>query len=356
LRGSPHVVRTINAIYFTRLFATGHFTRDVNSKTLAIAKKKLLAELELGGGVTITIQGKEITKNDILIFFDELQKVENIDYHIIVAEDPILLGLLEYNFLEMGDWFKKNEMYKDQGFIEWISPFYFTSFTTFAESCIICEDDARLKTLIRNPLLMTLRDTESAWAEVEQLIRKDLAELQHFVNHRNVPQWHEIEYYGIKHLFGYEYVGIILALPVDRFTILRDEYAYIAMQCATHVFGKVSKEKAHAITETALLLAVTEGMKEKISYKQAEMFNIGHQARKQRSTLIVKRCVLLLGIIFILYLFRLIAYDNQDGSNLNTNAPAADTSNGSRVELLEPPPPQQTITNDTPPGIPKQKN
>lgn len=128
---------------------------QADKKGFSLAKKKMLAELELNGGSVVTISGREFTRNDIIVFFDNLQHTDNLSYHIIVANDAVLLRFLEYNFLENRDRFSNNELYSDAGFIEWISPYFFTSFTSFAEECLVGREAYQTAAPSTDPLFVS---------------------------------------------------------------------------------------------------------------------------------------------------------------------------------------------------------
>ncbi len=60
----------------------------------------MLAELELNDGNSILVNGKEVSKNDIIRFFDDLQQSTDLSYHVAVYRDKVLLKFLEYSILE----------------------------------------------------------------------------------------------------------------------------------------------------------------------------------------------------------------------------------------------------------------
>jgi len=242
---------------------------QADKQSLALAKKKMLAELELNGGAVVTINGNEFTKNDIVNFFDNLQQTGNLSFHIIVANDAVLLRFLEQHFLNNGDRFSNNELYADAGFIEWVSPYFFKSFTRFAEKCLPGKDDSGWVALFSNPVLMNSLYTEQAWQIIENIVRKDLANLYSFLKSKGSRGIH-----SIKKLIDSRYTLMLQQLPVSRFTDLRNEYGAVMMHCSIPIFNGGNKAGAMETIENAWRLAVTRELKDHIQAKQAEMDHI----------------------------------------------------------------------------------
>jgi len=266
---------------------------QADKKSFALAKKKMLAELELNGGAAVTINGREFTKNDIVNFFDNLQQADNLAYHIIVANDAVLLCFLEQNFLNNGDRFSNNESYADPGFIDWISPYFFTSFTSFAEECLVGEEvverlhstdplfvkysatttwqknDDGWATLLANAIIMNSYYLEEAWKKIEDIVRQQLEYLKEFHQAKGLVGKNLIE-----PLIDFRYVTMLQRLPAERFRYLRDEYAYMMMQCAVHIFNTVNRYDAETIIDNALQLVVSYDVKESILAKQSEMHHL----------------------------------------------------------------------------------
>ncbi|MBS1563993.1 MAG: hypothetical protein JST39_06365 [Bacteroidetes bacterium] len=100
----------------------------IDRQELLLAKKKLLAELELSDRQTIMVNGREFSKHDIISFFDELRESRDIAWHFAVYKDKALLRFLEEQLLETSTSFLPNPLYNDEAFINWISPYYATAF------------------------------------------------------------------------------------------------------------------------------------------------------------------------------------------------------------------------------------
>jgi hypothetical protein len=239
---------------------------QADKKSFALAKKKLLAELELNGGTSVTVNGREFTKNDILVYFDNLQEEDDLAYHMMIAGNPVLLRFLEHNTLELGDKFDRAELHNNPPFIEWVSPYFFHSFTSFAKECFAGRNDSGWVALSSNPVLMNKWYMEEAWNLVDEIVRDDLAAINDFLEKQGSAS---INF--IKTITGAGYTLMLQQLPVSRFTGLRDEYAYTMMQCSIHIFNKMSKKEAAEIIGNAWRVAVSRNIMEAIQTKQAEM-------------------------------------------------------------------------------------
>ena len=66
-----------------------------DKKELLLARKKLLAELELSGGTTLSINGHSLSRQDINTLFDELADDNQRRMHEAIFQQPTLLHFLE---------------------------------------------------------------------------------------------------------------------------------------------------------------------------------------------------------------------------------------------------------------------
>ena len=153
----------ISPLHFLELSAAGS---TIDKKDLLLAKKKLLAELELNDGKGVEINGKELFTNDIVRFFDDLQQAPDLSRHLAIYRDPILLRIMEHNLLERKDRIASNPLYGDEAFINWISPYYAHSFMAFADECLLYSMDDSWTTLLGNPFLMNNYDQEAVWHNI----------------------------------------------------------------------------------------------------------------------------------------------------------------------------------------------
>jgi len=72
-------------------------------------EKRLLLELEFSDGVSIVVGSHELTKNDILNLFEELNEQGNLAYHQIILENKQLLS-----FLQTGEFDEKQPLFNEE--------------------------------------------------------------------------------------------------------------------------------------------------------------------------------------------------------------------------------------------------
>lgn len=298
---------------------------EFDKKALALARKKLLIELELNGGNTITLNGRELTKNDIINLFDNLNLDKDLHYYIAVAGDPVLLHFLETGKLTGSMRFKPESLYYEDGFINWVSPYYCTSFCRLALQCLTEMRDDEWMALSANPLLMNMYDAEKAWQLVENAITPNLKKLCRFVQNKG---------YGdrdaVQALTNFRYISMLQKLPAKRFTALKDEYAWATMQCSVYIFNKVNRATGLTMVENALLLAVSAEVREGIAGKEIEMQTFFRGRKRRTEDKIARIIVIGLLITFILYVIILAIRDS--GTTYINKRPAP--ANGDSVITL----------------------
>jgi len=82
------------------------FQLPFDVRILQRERKKLLAELELGGDDALKLNGRSFTKNELIDYFEELQREDIAAYHLAISKDPALLDFLQYAGIDEGARFK----------------------------------------------------------------------------------------------------------------------------------------------------------------------------------------------------------------------------------------------------------
>lgn len=262
-------------------FSGETLSAPLDKKAIQLGRKKLFAELELSGESTIELHGKPFTKNDIIKYFEDLLKEDALSYHSAVGEDRVLLGFLEHARIGRKEQFQKNPLYKNEQFIQWISPYFCHSFTAFMDDCFLEEpDEDGLTSLLNNNLLMTSGDLEQSWNAVTRIIMHDISTLEQFHTKKNETVS------LVSGLMEFGYIRLIQLLPQGRFASLRDKYALCMLNACIDVFNKHTQHRSYARTwlENAKLLAVSEEVKKQITKKLEEMDAIGVPAGAEAGT------------------------------------------------------------------------
>lgn len=255
-------------------FSGENLSAPLDKKAIQLGRKKLFAELELSGETTIELQGKPFTKNDIINYFEDLLKDDALPYHSAVAEDRVLLGFLEHARMGRKEKFLDNPLYKDERFIQWISPYFCHAFTAFMDGCLQQPDEDGLTSLLNNSLLMTSADTEKSWNAVIRIIMNNISTLERYHaqdKKRKVPG--NVTLSQARDLMEFRYIRMIQLLPQSRFASLRDKYAQCMLNACIDTFNLHVKFRSYARTwlENAGLLVVSPELKQEIRKKLEEM-------------------------------------------------------------------------------------
>jgi hypothetical protein len=263
----------ISPFHFLELSATD----QIDKKDILLARKKMLAELELNDGNSILVNGKEVSKNDIIRFFDDLQQSTDLSYHVAVYRDKVLLKFLEYSIIENKDRFAANPLYTDAAFIDWVTPFYAASFAPFMTTRYQEINEAEWTTLIGdNPVLMSGYQAEIACRSLEKIIRLDIDRVDFL---ESKPVW-EFTKEEVKDVCDPKRAAMLELLPEDRFGQVRDELAFNIMKLSIKMFNGVDRKWGVKQVKQARGIAASDRMKEILHDKQLEMESISSRARR----------------------------------------------------------------------------
>lgn len=75
--------------------ALGISTDNIDSTRLKFERKRLLLEIQISTTQTTAVGDKELSKNDVIELFDNLDRISDLDYHKAIFNHPKLLNLLE---------------------------------------------------------------------------------------------------------------------------------------------------------------------------------------------------------------------------------------------------------------------
>jgi hypothetical protein len=203
----------------TQLDTTGNLPKSV----LNLAKKRLLAEIDLSQSQTVWVGSTEMTKNDVLKWFEALTQSGEFGFHALIARDKVLLEFLEKQRLEAGAFFNwdltENE---DDNFILFVSPYYKTSFNKVLVEALEKHQAPLIDTLLHyNPILMTGLDEDATWLKIQHYVKDKLDRFEGIVtdikNKKNYSDEVLKQYYDTDMLLSLNH------LP-DSFQKLRDDY------------------------------------------------------------------------------------------------------------------------------------
>jgi len=97
---------------------------DVNSATIKRARKKLLAEIELGDTDTIIHQDIELNKSDCIRAIDDLDNKDKSEFHFFIYQHKHLKRFLTSGKISFFDNYQAESIYKLPEFLDFISQFF----------------------------------------------------------------------------------------------------------------------------------------------------------------------------------------------------------------------------------------
>ena len=249
---------------------TGPLPNPPDRRSLALLRKKLLAELELSAAGTLIIKDQTYTKNDILEYFETLQNEAVLHHHQLIADDKVLLDFLETGEIPMDATFVRSEAYTDPDFRQWLSPYFYAPFIKYIHGCLENTDEESLKTLFHNPILLTEYDRERAWDRVGKMLQENIEELESY--HKDAKNKIR-DVADISVLITDSLTRMILMFPQNRFRHIRDDYAFAAMQVSIVVFNKSRghRDLIAAWMANAKELAVSEEIRSQVESKTRAM-------------------------------------------------------------------------------------
>jgi hypothetical protein len=295
--------------------------QPIDKKAIQLARKKLLAEIELNDGNDLQIRGRSYGKNDIINYFEDLLQDHALEYHTAISQDNVLLVFLEEADIQPGEHFAKNPLYTDTSFIRWISASFTGSFRRLTLECFRSSDELTLATLFNNPYLMTLADQEQVWIDVAKLIRDNIALLNRYQSQSQQQGRHWIVRNSVRHtirmsevsgLMDDSFLGMIRLLPESRFSELRNRYAFVMMQAAIFTFNTrmYKRTLAEKWIINAESLAVLPELKTQIADKLLEFKRI----RKKSIPVPVR--IIIIAIVVGSNLFRM--FNKEDNPHYQT--------------------------------------
>jgi hypothetical protein len=286
------------------------FQPPFDAKMIQRERKKLLVDLELNGGEILEVNGRRFTKNEIIDYFEELQREDIAAYHQAISEDPVLLKFLQAGSAAEGSapsidedaTFKDTPLYDDPGFIGWVSPYFHSAFTKFAAHCFNSPNAVAMWTLLRNKLLMTPDEKERSWQFIAGILEKNIALFDHYRNRGQKRSPKPMPITRVAPFLAYNYTQVIKQLPDSRFARLKDNYAHNMQHPAIAVFNREPRNRSLAVTwvENALDLSQSPPVIERIQEKLDELRKLQRRRRRRRILRIIYIIIASLGMLMSL--------------------------------------------------------
>jgi hypothetical protein len=148
-------------------------SQEVDKNALNLAKKRLLAELDLSRTATIIWGGKEMTKNDVIQLFDTFGSVDSLDFHRQIATNKGLLAFLEKQILTTKNEFVDDLAFFPAQFKAFVHPYLAHSCVEYLTACFKNAQSANVH-IFPMQLLNQLshNDLERVWQAVENFLKQ----------------------------------------------------------------------------------------------------------------------------------------------------------------------------------------
>ncbi|MBC7863134.1 MAG: hypothetical protein IAF38_09180 [Bacteroidia bacterium] len=262
---------------FTLLGITEVSNARIERKDLQLAKKKMLAEIELSDSQTVKINEKEFNKDEILKIFEELEDEKVIEYHRIIAQDKAFILFLEKGFISDYNNLKKTPETENSDFMDFVSPYYRERFEPELNKLFKAKDFFNLTKLLKTNRFMNMSDEEACFKKVYEEINERIEKIDEL----NA---------GIrsKRLFGItvaeavfysrNYLGAISLLP-DFFMELRNRLAKTLIILYVEAYNVLKRpDISGEIIRNLSGLKVDDDMRAEVRRRELEYSNASESA------------------------------------------------------------------------------
>lgn len=208
-------------------------TAELDKSTFNLAKKRLLAELDLSQTGTILRGSVEMTKNDVIQLFYDLGNANNLEYHRQIANNRGLLAFLEKQQLANKNTFVDDLAFASSGFKAFVNPYLVQSCSTYILDSFKNGQSANLK-LFPNDLLnqLTTNEVESIWQSVDTFLKQQRAQADTLTE--RIKRRDRVKIGETQAFRSPQFVACLNWLP-DRFQDFRTGYVaalfYLAETC-----------------------------------------------------------------------------------------------------------------------------
>jgi hypothetical protein len=287
---------------------------NLDKSDLNLAKKRLLAELDLSSKSTILRGAVEMTKNDIINQFDKLNSIKNWDFHRLVLADKSLLEFVQNRKWEAKNHLLKEPKYDNPEFVEFISPYFYESYKSLIIKNIAERNTNNLKAILNiTPRLLTEEDHDNVWFSVESFLNGWKDNLDEIAE--NVQNGRVYDDTALIPYHGKSFIECLNLLP-DDFVYFRDDYATSLFNLSANSWNKNKHYRAVYLVKNARLLDISDDtatmLDERIEWFEAELKRINNSdsVTENWSTSTIARVV----FFCIFFIFRLATCDSNSSS------------------------------------------
>jgi hypothetical protein len=226
-----------------KLPIAGHF----DQQQLILAKRVMLAEIDLSETKSVVLNGQEFTKDAALRYFDELQSQGKLAYHLAIAEDEALCDFLEWGTLPKRD-FLPNPLYQNPDFNAFVGAWYVESYAGLLIEVFKQGNEKKAEQVFALPKLWTAGEMDYQFARtlnraLDEFSGRIRLETEHIAGGKY------FRFANLEHdFFKVSQIHILNRWP-DGTLVARSRYAYALIALADALYDKGENKKALRIME-----------------------------------------------------------------------------------------------------------
>lgn len=243
---------------------------SLDARALTLARKMLLAELELSPTQTIKTGAIELGKNDVLKMIEDLQKSETLPFHQAIYSDAVLLRFLETCKLEeskpqaaINDRYSKvksivfadNPTYRDAAFLTFVSPYFREAYQTILQQALYKKDRNTFRLVSQNPRFMSVSDEHRAFSRLLFFLKGKEDELD--AAHKSVEAHGSVVETELAPFYHLDFIDCLNFLP-EFFRSFRDAYSLSLINLGVVLHNRKYYKVAQAAIQNARDLNVSE--------------------------------------------------------------------------------------------------
>ncbi len=238
----------------------------IYKEELAIARLKLVSDINTSATGSVEYNGNQYTKADINTLFDGFDNMTTKPYHEAIHDDRALSAFLSKSYLEANTVFGNNELYKESGFVDYISLYYSSAYVSCFKQNFEKQDSDVLKNLMWiQPTMQTDEDAATTKTQVEAILAKQKEKLETFCN-----ALESTNTYSDSDILAYHHPKLMQCYNAltDDYVGSRDEYAHSLYTLANLRWNQDRKYSANTIMEDAASLKTSPEVTQMIAEKR----------------------------------------------------------------------------------------
>lgn len=190
-----------------------------DTNKIKLARKKLLAEIELSDTNSVFINNKELTKSDVLEMFDSLNNANTLAVHQSIFSDKALLAFLENNIEPTTFNFTEQENLATKDAIDFVSPYYKTAALKLVTDATNKKNIGFFKKYFSSEHILTGGDAFIIFDQISKRLLPIADQIK--VVEKKIEDKKEISHTDIDALNLETNIGLLNCLP-DDFSKLKD--------------------------------------------------------------------------------------------------------------------------------------